>query len=516
VLAALASGAIPSAAFGQRPPGVDALVSANAKGRTTTLASPRLHTHNSHTLLLAFVVAGGTASRERVSRISGDGLHWSPIARSDGATGATEVWKARAKHRLRGRIVAALASAAYPASITIVAYGGSSSYVAAHAASRGRASTPRIALRPVAGSLLWTVGLGEGQRSPVQVSPASPGPRIVWRTFDRRHRTGAWIQETPVRTSRIARVAGASWARSWNLAAVDVVVPSLKRAIEEGLIANRGAVPLHLPPYCPPNPRFEVGVEDDPVFLGQQPAMSPSHGFELATRVFHARLLRLNLVWGEVKRYGWAPYDRAVQMARERCWAVHITIMPTPTYEETYLNRELSARHLNLGLLASFAREIAARYVGQVGRYAIGNEPNEPLFMVNTGNLSTDLATYDRMYMVGYNAVKTSDPSAQVIAGEVAPKNGFEWLGNLATLPSNGISIHPYHQTKLIEEFVKYIRPIPLLIGEDGVPASDPNQLAHDLEREEIARHAGATAIIFYQLSRADTTARFPWNTGIE
>jgi hypothetical protein len=522
VLAALASGAMPSAAFGQRPPGVDALVSATAKGRATTLASPRLQTHNPHTLLLAFVVAGGTTTRERVSRVFGGGLHWSPVARSDGANGAIEVWKARAHHWLRGRITAALASAAHPASITVVAYTGSSPYVAAHAAGDGRASTPRIKLRPAAGSLLWTVGLGEGQRQPLQASHASPGRRTVLRMFDWRPRTGAWIQVTAVRSSHLARVAGTSWSRSWNLAAVDVVVPSLKRAIEEGLLdaygARRGGGTSHLPSgqNCPPNPAFEVGVEDDPVFLGLQPAMSPTHGFELAGRVFHARLLRLNMVWGEVKKYGWAPYDRAVQMARERCWAVHMTIMPTPNYAERYLNSELSARHLNLALVASFSREIAARYAGQVARYGIGNEPNMGQFMPVTGNLSVDIPNYDRMYMAGYNAVKGADPSAQVVAGEIAAKNPFEWLSNLETLPSNGVSMHPYRFTNLIEQFVKYIQPIPLLIGEDGVPASDPNQLARDLEREEIARHAGATAFIFYQLSRADTNERFPWNTGIE
>jgi hypothetical protein len=521
VLAGLASGAMPTCATAELPPGVESLVSANAKARAVTLASPRLYTQSSHALLLAFVLAGGAAAGERVGRLFGDGLHWSPVARSDGRTGATEVWRARAGHRLSGRIVAKLASAAYPASITVVAYGGTSPYVAAHAASKGRASKPRITLRPTAGSLVWTVGLSERQRTAVPIS-ASPSRRVVLRTFDRRHRTGAWIELAAVRSSHVASAAGASWARSWNLAAVDVVVPSLKRLIEEGLLsaysANHAgpADAAALPRYCPPTPAFEVGVQDDPVFLGLQPAMTPTRGYELAATVFHARLLRLNVDWGEVKRYGWAPYDRAVQMARERCWTVYMTIMWTPIYEEKYWNSELSGKHLNPALLASFATETAARYAGQVGRFAIGNEPNGGKFMALTGNVSADLATYDHMYLAGYNAVKAADPRAEVIAGEIGERHIYEWLANLASLPSSGVSVHAYSLGKVIGELVKYIAPVPLLVSEDGVPASEPNQIAHDIEREEAARHAGAKMFVFYQLSRADSNERFWWNTGIE
>jgi hypothetical protein len=511
VLAALASGATPSGASAQLPLGVDALVSASAKARATRLASPRLHTKSSHTVLLAFVVAGGAATGERVRRISGDGLHWSPVARSDGRTGATEIWQARARRRLSGPIVARLASAAYPASITIVAYAGSSPYVSAHAASHGRSSTPRIKLRPTAGSLVWTVGLSEGQRSPVLVSSAYPNRRLLLRTYDRHHRTGAWIELAAARTSRVLSAAGASRSRSWNLAAVDVVVPGLKRLIEEGRLSGST-----LPRYCPPMPSFEVGVQDDPVFLGLQPAMSPTRGFELASAVFHARLLRLNVDWGEVKRYGWAPYDRAVRMARERCWAIHMTIMWTPAYAEGYLNSELSAKHLNSGLLASFAREIATRYAGQVARFAIGNESNDGKFMALTHNLPVDLATYDHLYMTGYNAVKAADPTAQVIAGEIGFHHIWEWLANLATLPTDGVAVHAYGLTGATAAFVKAVKPIPVLISEDGIPASDPHQIAHDLEREEQARQGGATELVFYQLSRADSNERFWWNTGIE
>ncbi|HXB14401.1 MAG TPA: hypothetical protein VNV44_01525 [Solirubrobacteraceae bacterium] len=519
LLAAAAGGSVASSASAQLPPGVDAMAGAVAKSRAITIASPRLYTKDSNTLLLAFVVAGGTAAGEHVKRITGDGLHWSPVARTDGRTGAIEIWRARAKHWLKGRIAATLAAAAYPASLRIVAYGGGSTFLSAHAARQGRASTPSISLRPVAGSLILAAGLGEGQRAASQVASDS-SRRVLSRSFDARAKTGIWLALTAARTSHVARAAGAGWSRSWHMAAVDVVVPGLKRLIEEGLLTADGAKrrvasAAALPPGCPALPAFEVGVQDDPVFLGLQPAMSPARGFELGAGIFHARLLRLNVVWGEVKRYGWAPYDRAVQMAREHCWAVHMTIMWTPAFEESEFNSELSSEHLNMGLLASFAREVAGRYAGRVGRFAIGNEPNLPLFMGKASD-SRNIPLYDQAYVTAYDALQAADPGVQVIAGELAGRNIYSWLGNVSSLPSSGVGVHPYQLAGSLPNLVAYVRPLPLLVSEDGVPASEPNQIAEDLALEESARRAGVTEFVFYQLSRADSNGRFWWDTGIE
>jgi hypothetical protein len=254
-------------------------------------------------------------------------------------------------------------------------------------------------------------------------------------------------------------------------------------------------------------------VQDDPVFMGLQPAMSPARGFALGESAFHARLLRMNVMWGEQKKYGWGPYDRAVQMAREHCWAVHLTITWTPPFEEGFLNSELSTEHLNLTLLAAFAREVASRYAGKVARFAIGNEPNGSKFMGHSGSDAQTMSKYDAAYMAAYDAIKSVDPGAAVIAGELAGRNIYDWLANNATLPSNGIGIHPYQLSESFANFVQYIKPVPLLISEDGTRVGEPNQLGKDLELVESARRAGASEFVFYQLSRADANG---WNTGIE
>jgi hypothetical protein len=514
----LAGGVEAFPATSARSPTVDAVVSAAAKGRTSKLTSPRLQTHGSHDLVLAFVFAAGPASGgQRVSRVSGDGLHWSLVARGDGANGAAEVWQAHATRQLKGSIAAALRVAGYPASITVAAFGGSSPYVEAHATSQGHASAPTTTLAPAAGSLLWAVGHSAGQKT--RTTPLA-GQHFVYQFFDRRSHTGGWVQQATPTSSGTARVVDNASSGRWGLAAVAIASPNLTRAradqaqaVEAADAASTG--PASTGPGCTPSPAFTVGVEDDPVFLGRNPAMSPSQGFDLASSAFSAHLLRLDVIWGEVQMYGWAPYDQAVQMARDRCWTVQMTIMPTPTYAESYLDDALSTKNLDLRVLASFASEIATRYAGQVQRYSIGNEPNVTKFLQRAGSMAADMAVYDQMYMVGYDAVKAADPTAQVIAGELAGSHIIEWLENVDGLPSDGIAIHPYALTEQTGLFASLIHH-PLLVSEDGVQASHPNQLAEDLNLEAWARSGGATEIVFYQLSRTDSSEGAPWNTGIQ
>ena len=203
-------------------------------------------------------------------------------------------------------------------------------------------------------------------------------------------------------------------------------------------------------------------------------------------------------------------------MARERCWSVQLTIMPTPLYEESFSNDELSARNFNIELFASFAEEIATRYAGQVTRFAIDNEPDGADFIPPGGNLETHLAFYDSLFLSASAAVTSADPGAQVLAGELGGKNISEWLPNVAQLPSDGVGIHPYGSLSGdIGEFAREVAPVPLLVTEYGVPASHPDQIQEDLEAEEAARREGARAFIFYQLSRADSSEG-RWDTGIE
>jgi hypothetical protein len=194
-LALLSAGAQALAAAGPPSAPIEAVVSAGAKRRTFTLTSPKLRTYSAHALVLAFVTASGSTTGERVTRVFGDGLHWSPVVRSDGARGAAEVWEAHATSRIEGPILAHVRYAAYPASITVVAFSGPSPYVQAHASSQGRGSTPAIRLEKAAGSLLWAVGRSEGESQPIT---PSLGRHLIYQSLDARTHAGGWVQVTNV------------------------------------------------------------------------------------------------------------------------------------------------------------------------------------------------------------------------------------------------------------------------------------------------------------------------------
>jgi hypothetical protein len=127
------------------------------------------------------------------------------------------------------------------------------------------------------------------------------------------------------------------------------------------------------------------------------------------------------------------------------------------------------------------------------------------------------MAAYDQMHIAGYNAVKAADPTAQVVAGEIAVGGSdlIEWLENADALPSDGIAVHDYPFANIIARLTGMLNH-PLLVNEAGEHSSNPNQLANDLQREELARCGGATGIVFYQLSRGDSEEGSGWDTGIQ
>ena len=67
---------------------------------------------------------------------------------------------------------------------------------------------------------------------------------------------------------------------------------------------------------------------------------------------------------------------------------------------------------------AAFVRTVAAHFKGRVDRYAIWNEPNLSAWLAPT---STSPAQYRSLYKNAYTAIKTVDPNAKVLFGELAP-----------------------------------------------------------------------------------------------
>jgi uncharacterized membrane protein YgcG len=115
---------------------------------------------------------------------------------------------------------------------------------------------------------------------------------------------------------------------------------------------------------------------------------------------------------------------------------------------------------------ADFVRAAAEHFKGRVDRYSIWNEPNYPSW-ISPQKQSPKL--YRALYEAGYQAIKSVDPSAQVLIGETVPYGGkklglatppLQWLrgvacvnaqykrvGNCTPLKADGYAHHPYEFT---------------------------------------------------------------------
>jgi hypothetical protein len=105
------------------PPAIDAVVFADQPNNVNTVATGAFSTSVGNELLLAFVstdVLGGTNTT--VTGVSGGGLTWELVRRTNVQSGTSEVWRAFAAARLTGVTVTATLSIAVSSSMTIVSF----------------------------------------------------------------------------------------------------------------------------------------------------------------------------------------------------------------------------------------------------------------------------------------------------------------------------------------------------------------------------------------------------------
>src|SRR3981081_2847558 len=87
---------------------------------------------------------------------------------------------------------------------------------------------------------------------------------------------------------------------------------------------------------------MQIGVQDDPVLVSQ--VYGPPGGRNAVftdARALGARGVRINMIWSDYVRYGFARYDSSVDAARARGFNVQITIVGTPSYD-SHGDRRLS------------------------------------------------------------------------------------------------------------------------------------------------------------------------------
>jgi hypothetical protein len=157
---------------------IDANVSGDRSTASTTVTTPAFSTTATNELLVAFVSADDAAAGNTVNSISGGGLTWELVLRTNARRGTAEIWRAFASNALTNVTVTATLAQSVASSITIVSFKGADGSGVNGAAAIGATKSAAAIGAPSAtltttraGS--WVFGVGTDWDSP---SARSLGP----------------------------------------------------------------------------------------------------------------------------------------------------------------------------------------------------------------------------------------------------------------------------------------------------------------------------------------------------
>src|SRR3954468_2418082 len=105
------------------PPVVDAIKSVNRSNSATTLVTGTFSTTKTNELLVAFISTDyRTGANTTVTGVTGAGLTWTLVKRTNVQLGGAEIWRAFAPATLTGVTVTATMSQSTAGSMTVVSF----------------------------------------------------------------------------------------------------------------------------------------------------------------------------------------------------------------------------------------------------------------------------------------------------------------------------------------------------------------------------------------------------------
>jgi hypothetical protein len=201
--------------------GTDVSISVDGQGAMTT---PSFSTATENDLLVAFLTYDGPANSAQTASISGAGLTWTLLVRSNTQSGTSEIWSARANGTLDNVTVASQqgTDSNFHGSLTVIAFTD-----AAGTSVVGRAGAPfgvpNIYLPGViAGDWVFAVGNGSDAVARTPVS----GQVLVHQRIDKAADETFWVQSTtePSAANGLVDIRNTRPTNSqWNYAAVEIV-----------------------------------------------------------------------------------------------------------------------------------------------------------------------------------------------------------------------------------------------------------------------------------------------------
>jgi hypothetical protein len=201
---------------------IDRSVSIQSK---STLRTPGLTTAGGGVQLLAFVAMDGpNGPGLQQSTVSGGGLTWTLVKRSNSQAGVSEVWTARANTVLSSAVISATPlRRAYDGLLRVTAFNGASGTGVAGAAG-APSGAPDIYLPGVAAGS-WVFAVGNDWDRAVARTPVA-GQVLQQQWIDTKSGDTFWVQSTAVPSTALGLVTihdSAPTTDQWNYAAVELV-----------------------------------------------------------------------------------------------------------------------------------------------------------------------------------------------------------------------------------------------------------------------------------------------------
>ncbi len=212
----------------------DATVSQSSTGAVSSIASPAFSTTAANELLLAFVGAGPSTSAVTVNSVTGAGVPWVLVQRTNAQAGTAEVWRAFSPVVLSNVTVTANLSASVYSSITVMSFQGidpsgssGSGAIGATVSASAASGAPSATLTTTRdGSLV--IGVGEDPTSGISRTTA-PLQNLVYQDLTTSN-NAYWVQ-TQINTTPSSGTAVSindlePTADAYNLTAVEILAPS--------------------------------------------------------------------------------------------------------------------------------------------------------------------------------------------------------------------------------------------------------------------------------------------------
>jgi uncharacterized protein (TIGR03437 family) len=225
---------------------VDASVSVDRSASSSSITIPALSTVSGNELLLALVATGDRTRKltsPTVTGITGGGLTWVRVKRTDVQKGASEIWRAFASTPLTGVSISATLSQSVPASMTIMSFTGvnttgtnGSGAIGSTASGEAGSGAPTATLIAThSGSLV--IGVGNDPKNAL-ARTVGPGQTLLHQYLDSTTDT-YWVQKLSSATVSGASITindSAPTSDSYNLSIVEILAGQLAGAQMTGLV----------------------------------------------------------------------------------------------------------------------------------------------------------------------------------------------------------------------------------------------------------------------------------------